>query len=43
MAIYQALPLESVALSAGWLSAISPWLASAFLLQVISVKMLTLA
>ncbi|CAM9308401.1 unnamed protein product, partial [Hapterophycus canaliculatus] len=33
LATYQALPLDSVAMASGWLSALSPWLASAFLVQ----------
>lgn len=35
MVWYQALPLESVRASSGWLSQLSPWLGSAFLLQVL--------
>lgn len=34
LAVYQALPLSSVSAAAGWLVSLSPWLASAFLLQV---------
>eukprot|EP00752_Nemacystus_decipiens_P002869 g2670.t1 len=33
LALYQALPLSSVSAAAGWLVSLSPWLASAFLLQ----------
>ncbi|CAM9686191.1 unnamed protein product, partial [Pylaiella littoralis] len=33
LAAYQALPLDSVAAATGWLTRLSPWLASAFLVQ----------
>ncbi|CAM9203416.1 unnamed protein product, partial [Laminaria digitata] len=33
LAVYQTLPLDSVSAAAGWLSALSPWLAAAFLHQ----------
>ncbi|CAM9946300.1 unnamed protein product [Ectocarpus sp. 6 AP-2014] len=33
LAVYQTLPLEGVSAAAGWLSKLSPWLSSAFLVQ----------
>lgn len=34
LAVYQALPIDSVDDATGWLSQLSPWLAAAFLFQV---------